>query len=50
MFSTLPNILNKKFVVVFQDRPNSRPSVVSRHDTMEDAKYTAERLNKVVVK
>ena len=50
MFTVLPTILNKKFVVLFTELGASRPSVVSRHDDIEDAKFTAARLNKVAVK
>lgn len=50
MFTVLPTVLNKKFVVLFTELGASRPSVISRHDTIEDAKYTADRLNKVVGK
>lgn len=50
MFAVLPTVLNKKHVVIHYATPTSRPEVISRHDTKEDAAYTAERLNKVLVK
>lgn len=50
MFTVLPTVLNKKFVVLFQERPHLNASVVSRHDSKADAEYTAKRMNDVVVK
>lgn len=50
MFTVSPTIFNKKFVVLFQERPHLKISIVSRHDSKEDAEYTAKRLNEVTVK
>lgn len=44
-YTVMPTKLNKKFVVLFQEIKGGRQSVVSRHEVIEDAEFTASRLN-----
>ena len=46
-YTVMQTKLNKKFVVLFQEKKWGRPTVISRHDVIEDAEFTAKCLNAI---